>query len=219
MEESFKIPITEQSEVSAIATTPEKPVARILMAHGAGAGITHQFMDRAAMELYDRNIAVVRFNFPYMEKGKKYPDPKKKAIAAYKEVIEYVSADSSLPWYIGGKSYGGRISSECAAAHPDLPISGLIFWGYPLHAPGRPSIDRAAHLPEIHQRMLFIQGTRDALADLSFLKPIINSLPNAELFISKESDHSFHVLKRSGRTENEVVTEIYEKIKDWIITA
>ncbi len=216
MEESFKISIPEQGAVSAIATTPDKSKARILMAHGAGAGMTHQFMDKAAMELYDRHIAVVRFNFPYMEEGRKRPDTKKKAIAAYKEVIDYVTTDTSLPWFIGGKSYGGRISSEVAALYPNLPIEGLIFWGYPLHAPGRPSSDRAVHLPDINKRMLFLQGTRDALADLSLLEPITDSLSNAELFISKEADHSFHVLKRSGRTGEEVMTEIYNKIQNWI---
>jgi len=216
MEEKFTITVPGQGDVSAIATTPVKPVARILMAHGAGAGLTHRFMDRASMELFDRQIAVVRYNFPYMQQGRKYPDSKKKAIATVKAIVDYVTADDSLPWFIGGKSYGGRISSECAAIYPEIPITGLIFWGFPLHAPGRPSSDRGAHLADIKQRMLFLQGTRDALADLSLLRPMVDSLPNAEIHICQEADHSFHVLKRSGRTDAEVMTEIHDKILDWI---
>ena len=219
MEENFTIPIKDQGAISAIATTPDNAKARILMAHGAGAGMTHRFMDKAAMELFDRQIAVVRFNFPYMEQNRKRPDTKKKAIAAFKEVVDYVTTDATLPWFIGGKSYGGRISSECVALYPGLPIEGLIFWGYPLHAPGRPSSDRAMHLPSISKRMLFLQGTRDALADLTLLTPITDSLPNAELFLSQEADHSFHVLKRSGRTEEDVTLEINNKVQNWITTA
>lgn len=217
MEELFKIPV-EDASVTAIATTPANPVARILMAHGAGAGITHRFMDKAAMLLYDHGIAVVRFNFPYMESGRKRPDVQKKAVGQFKEVLDHVLQEDSVPWFIGGKSYGGRMASHVAAIHPEINIKGLVFWGFPLHAPGRPGIDRAAHLTDIVHPMLFLQGTRDTLADLTLLTPIVNALALAEMHVQEGADHSFHVLKRSGRSDDQVMESMHDEIARWINT-
>ena len=217
-DETIKITLTGRNEISAIRIFPANPHALIIIAHGAGAGISHPFMTQIARELHDCNIASIRFNFPYMEQGKKRPDTKNIAVETFMEVIEYVSASTDLPLFIGGKSYGGRMASWHAASLPMDKIRGLIYWGFPLHAPGRPSIDRAEHLYSIPKPMLFLQGTRDALADLILLKPVVTEIPLAELYISEGSDHSFHVLKRSGRNDSEVMKEITNKISDWILS-
>ena len=216
-DEAIKIAISDKNEISAIRTTPDNPYALIVIAHGAGAGMNYPFMVQIARELHQRNIASIRFNFPFIEQGKKRPDTKNTAVETFRMVIEYVSTFSDLPIFIGGKSFGGRMASWYEASLSSEKVRGLVYWGFPLHPPGRPSIDRAEHLYSIKKPMLFLQGTRDTLADLDLLKPVVAKIPHAELYISEGADHSFHVLKRSGKSDGETMTEISNEVLDWII--
>ena len=215
--ENIKIPINDLNlAVSAVLTQPEDSNAMIIMAHGAGAGKNHMFMESIAHLLFERKIAVLRFNFPYMDEGKKRPDTKKKTVNVIEGVIRYAASTYKHPLFAGGKSFGGRMTSWAIAQSPDLPVHGLIYWGFPLHAPGNPSDDRADHLKSIHIPMLFLQGTRDILASPDLLISLIKEIAQASLFMEEGADHSFHVLKRSGRTDNEVLTEISDKVAEWI---
>ena len=215
--EKIKIPISDLDlAVSAILTQPEDANALIIMAHGAGAGINHPFMESVANLLFKRKLAVLRFNFPYMDEGKKRPDTKKKAISVIECVIRYADSAYEYPLFAGGKSFGGRMTSWAIAESPDLPVHGLIYWGFPLHAPGKPSSERASHLKSLHIPMLFLQGTHDTLANPDLLTSLIKDIPHASLFMEEGADHSFHVLKRSGRTDKEVLAEISDKVAEWI---
>jgi len=216
-EQDIKISFTNGSigNLSGILTEPPSAYALIIMAHGAGAGIKNRFMAAVAALLYERNLAVLRFNFPYMEAGKHRPESPARAISAWRQTIEFQSQITTLPIFIGGKSYGGRMASWVISESADLPVEGLIYWGFPLHAPGRPSNDRADHLKTIRKPMLFLQGTRDALADLNLLNPLIPEIPKAEIHIQEGADHSFHVLKSSGRSDPEVLAEISDKVVEW----
>ncbi len=216
-QENMNIPISSQgTNVSAILTDPENATAMVVMAHGAGAGITHPFMESVAALMDARNLAVLRFNFPYMDEGKKRPDPMKKAVSVIDEVIRFAGSEFDYPLFAGGKSYGGRMASWAMAEHPDLPVHGIIFWGFPLHAPGKPSAERAEHLKSLPLHMLFLQGTRDTLANPELLIPLIKEIPNASLFMEEGADHSFHVLKQSGRTDKEVLVHISDEVAAWI---
>ncbi len=217
-EEYIKIEVSAGREVSAIQVIPTNSVAMIIIAHGAGvgAGMNHAFMAQIANELWSRQIATFRFNFLYMEEGKKRPDTKNIAVDTYNKVINYVLNTTDLPVYIGGKSFGGRMASWAEVSNSNNDIKGLIYWGFPLHAPGRPSDDRADHMLSITKPMLFLQGTRDTLSDLTLLKPVVEKISKAKLYISEGSDHSFHVLKRSGRNDLEVIEEISNEVKAWI---
>lgn len=214
--EELKIPVEEYPDgLSAKWYNTENAFAQVLMTHGAGAPMEHPFMSTSANLLVDRGISVLQYNFLYMEKGSKRPDPQKKTVSTIVQAIRFQQSLSNLPLFIGGKSYGGRMSSWAVAENPSLPVNGLIYWGFPLHAPGRPSSDRAGHLEDISIPMLFMQGTRDALADLELLEPVIDKTKRGELFLIDEGDHSFKVPKRSGKTNDEVLVDLADKVRQW----
>jgi predicted alpha/beta-hydrolase family hydrolase len=192
--------------------------AGYVLAHGAGAGMTHPFMAAAAKGLAERSIATMRYEFPYMQAKSKRPDPPRIAQAAVREaVIEAGKAMAGLPLFAGGKSFGGRMTSQAQAAEPLPDVRGLIFLGFPLHAAGKPSDDRAKHLFGVKVPMLFLQGSRDALADLSLLEPVVKKLGSrATLEIFEDADHSFHVPARTGRKDAEVMVDLLDRMARWI---
>jgi hypothetical protein len=191
--------------------------AAYVLAHGAGAGMRHPFMEAFARGLAARGIAVLRYEFAYMEQGSKRPDPPKAAQARVREAVdEAAKAFPGLPLFAGGKSFGGRMTSQAQAAAPLPGVRGLAFLGFPLHATGKPSNERAAHLAHVEVPMLFLQGTRDTLAELSLLRPVIEGLgPRATLVTFDDADHSFHVPARTGRTDGEVREEMLETFSRW----
>jgi len=205
-------------EVSAIIIEPKDAKSLLVLAHGAGAGMNHPFMEALADKLAEEKIAVFRYQFPYFEKGKRSPDPPNILTATVRSAIETASAKlKDLPLFAGGKSLGGRMTST-AASKEQLPnVKGIIFFGFPLHAPNKPSSDRAEHLFKVNVPMLFLQGTRDKLADLTLLEPICKKLKDkAELHIAEGADHSFHVLKSSGRTDEQVIEELARTAAVWM---
>lgn len=188
-----------------------------VFAHGAGAGMHHPFMERAARTLAGRGIATHRFDFPYMKAGKSRPDPPAVAEAAVREAVaEAARAAPGLPLLAGGKSFGGRMTSQAQAKAPLPGVHGLVFFGFPLHAPGRPGSERAEHLSAVQVPMLFLQGTRDEFATLELLRGVVDRLGRrATLHLIEEGDHSFKVPKRTGRTEREVMDELAETMHNW----
>ena len=151
-----------------------------------------------------------------MELGTGRPDAQKKTVSTIIQAVEFQKKLSDLPLFIGGKSYGGRMCSWAMAENPSLPVKGLIYWGFPLHAPGKPSSDRAGHLEKIQIPQLFLQGSRDKLADLNLLLPIIKGTQGAELYKIEEGDHSFKVPKRTGKSNDEVLIDLAEKVSEWV---
>jgi uncharacterized protein len=215
--ERLTIAVDEGRRVSGLLEMPPRPRACYVMAHGAGAGMTHPFLAGVAAGLKARGIAILRYQFPYMEAGGKRPDPPKLAQAAVRAAVaEAARRLPGLPLIAGGKSFGGRMTSQAQAAAPLPGVCGLAFLGFPLHPAGRPSRDRGDHLFEIHVPMLFLQGTRDALADLSELRPLCEALaPRASLKLFADADHTFHVPARSGRTDRQVSDEMLEAFAAW----
>jgi uncharacterized protein len=203
--------------VSGLLTRPPHARACFVFAHGAGAGMTHPFMAKVAAGLGERGIATLRYQFPYMEKGSKRPDQPSVAHAAVRAAVaEAARCCGDLPLIAGGKSFGGRMTSQAQAIAPLAGVHGLAFFGFPLHPAGKPSNDRAKHLADVHVPMLFLQGTRDALAELTLLEPVVKALgPSATLHPVRDADHSFHVLARSGRNDNEVMDEILDAFVAW----
>ena len=197
---------------------PPGASAAYVFAHGAGAGMRHVFMEAVARELADRNIATLRYEFPYMERGSKRPDPPKVAHAAVREAVaEAARLMPGLPLFAGGKSFGGRMTSQAQALAPLPGVRGLVFLGFPLHPAGKPSDERAAHLAEVTVPMLFLQGTRDELAGLELLRPVIARLgARATLEIVEDADHSFHVPARSGRRDPEARATMLDTMAHWI---
>jgi uncharacterized protein len=204
--------------VSALLMRPKEARACYVLAHGAGAGMRHASMEAIAMGLAERGIATLRYQFPYMEKGSKRPDPPALAQATVRAAAaEAAKACAGLPLIAGGKSFGGRMTSQAQAKAPLDSVKGLVFFGFPLHPAGKPSSDRAAHVADVKIPMLFLQGTRDALADLGLLKPIVKGLGNkATLHLAEGADHSFHVLKTSGRNDREVLAKILDAFAAWV---
>jgi predicted alpha/beta-hydrolase family hydrolase len=203
--------------VSALLLEPADARLLYVMGHGAGAGMKHPFMERVAADLAKRGIATFRYQFPYMQAGRRSPDQPEvlqETVRAAIAVAHNEAPDLSL--VAGGKSMGGRISSNVAAESRPSELEGLVFLGYPLHAPKKPAVKRAEHLGHIGVPVLFLQGTRDDLADLALLTPIVQRLgPNATLHVVEGGDHSFKVLKRSGRGQDEVMAEIADAIDAW----
>ena len=204
--------------VSALLIHPAEARACFVFAHGAGAGMTHPFMETFATGLGERGIATLRYQFPYMEKGSRRPDAPAVAHAAVRAAVaEAGSACPGLPLIAGGKSFGGRMTSQAQAMTPLQGVTGLAFLGFPLHPAGKPFSDRARHLTEVKVPMLFMQGTRDNLAELALIEPVVAGLgPSASLHLVNEADHSFHVLARSGRNDREVMKEILDTFSTWI---
>jgi predicted alpha/beta-hydrolase family hydrolase len=193
-----------------ILRLPADATCLLVLAHGAGAGMRHPFLEAVAEALAKRRIATLRFEFPYRAAGSKRPDPRPVLVAAVCEAVGEASrAAPGLPLFAGGKSLGGRMASHAAAEGRIEPVAGLVFLGFPLHPAGKPSVERAAHLPRVAQPMLFLQGTRDALADLALLAPVCEKLgARARLHVVEGADHGFHVQKRSGRSDADVIEEI-----------
>ena len=253
IEREMRFSVGDAGEVSAILLRPLHAGCLLVLAHGAGAGMRHSFMEEMAEELAGAGVATLRFNFPYMEQRRKVPDrapvPTEAVLAALRAAAE---AAPDLPSFAGGKSYGGRMSSQAVAdisqvsaatsraasatsrlsaaktsraadgsralaAEASLTkVRGLVFFGFPLHPPDQPSTKRAEHLARVKLPMLFLQGTRDKLADLSLLRPICAKLGSrATLHIIETADHSFHVLKSSGKTDVEVMRETARTVGEW----
>jgi predicted alpha/beta-hydrolase family hydrolase len=180
--------------------------------------MTHEFMERVSAGLCDRGIATLRYQFPYMEKGSKRPDAPGIAHAAVRAAVaETARRCPGLALFAGGKSFGGRMTSQAQAIAPLAGIRGLAFLGFPLHPAGKPSDARAEHLGDVHVPMLFVQGTRDKLAELQRLESVVRRLgASASLHPVQEADHSFHVLARSGRNNREVMNEVVDTLSAWI---
>jgi predicted alpha/beta-hydrolase family hydrolase len=215
--QSLRIEVGPGEAVSALLIQPPQARACYVFAHGAGAGMTHASMETVAAGLAARGIATLRYQFPYMEKGSKRPDAPKVAHAAVRAVVaEAARCCPSLPLIAGGRSFGGRMTSQAQALSPLSGVRGLAFLGFPLHPAGKPSSDRAKHLADVKIPMLFLQGTRDALAELSLLEPVVKSLGSrATLHLLEGADHSFHVLKSSGRNDREVMNEALDAFAAW----
>jgi predicted alpha/beta-hydrolase family hydrolase len=216
-EKDMRFEVRDAGEVSAILLRPADARCLLVLAHGAGAGMRHSFMEEMAEELTGAKVATLRFNFPYMEQRRKVPDrapvPTEAVLAAVRTAAE-VAPD--LPLFAGGKSYGGRMSSQAASDNSLPNVRGLVFFGFPLHPPDQPSTKRAEHLARVKLPMLFLQGTRDKLADLSLLRPICAKLGSrATLHIIETADHSFHVLKSSGKTDADVMRELARTVGGW----
>jgi uncharacterized protein len=211
------IDVRPQIAVSALLVQP--PQARIcfVFAHGAGAGMTHAFMESVAQGLAARQVTTLRYQFPYMEKGSKRPDPPDLAQATVRAAVAEAAARCpGLPLIAGGKSFGARMTSQAQAKSPLADVRGLAFFGFPLHPAGKPSITRADHLDEVAIPMLFLQGTRDKLAELGLLDPVVARLGRgATLHLIDQADHAFHVPARSGRNDAAVVDEMLNAFVAW----
>jgi hypothetical protein len=196
---------------------PDNAEAVLVMAHGAGAGMRHPFMEALARRLAALRIATFRYQFPYMEKQSKRPDKAAVLTATVRSAVAAACQQTSgLPVFAAGKSMGGRMTSLAQAEQPLAAVHGLLFFGFPLHAAGKPSLDRASHLFRVHKPMLFLQGSRDGLADLRLLGPLCAQLgERAELIVIEGADHSFHMLQRSGRSDEQVMTELAAKAASW----
>src|SRR5215469_5140672 len=213
----FKIEAASAGAVSALLTTPAQTRACFVFAHGAGAGMTHAFMAAVASGLAERNVATLRYQFPYMEKGSKRPDPPAIAHAAVRAAVASAAQHCpGMPLIAGGKSFGARMTSQAQAKAPLDGVRGLAFFGFPLHPAGKPSSERADHLADVKIPMLFLQGTNDKLAELDLLKPVVKKLGGrATLHLVDGADHSFHVPKRSGRSDREVMADILDAFAAW----
>jgi len=204
--------------VSALLQLPPDARALYVFAHGAGAGMTHAFMAAFASGLAERAVATLRFQFPSMEKGARRPDPPAIAHAAVRAAVA-AAADAApgLPLFAGGKSFGGRMTSQAQAASALPDVRGLVFVGFPLHPAGKPADERAQHLQQVALPMLFLQGTRDELADLGLLRPVIESLgERATLELFDNADHAFHVPARTGRRDADVRHDMLDATVRWI---
>jgi len=204
-------------KVGALLLAPDDARWLLVFAHGAGAGMHHPFMEEMGRRLATRGVATFRYQFPYMEQGGKRPDPKPILLTTVRSAIEAaVRSAPGLTVLAGGKSMGGRMTSQAAAEEPLPGVQGMVFFGFPLHPVGAPSTDRAEHLSSVHNPMLFLQGTRDALADLTLLTPICKKLgKRATVHVVDGADHSFHVLKSSSRTDSEVLDELADEVVQW----
>lgn len=216
--QELKLDIERIGTVSAILTQPDNARACYVLAHGAGTDMRHASMDKIAEGLAGRGIATLRFNFPYMEKRLGRPDQPAVAHAAIRAAVEEAARlCPGLKLVAGGKSFGGRMTSQAQSKAPLPDVKGLAFLGFPLHADKKPSTERAEHLAQVEIPMLFLQGTRDGLADLGLLKPVIDGLgPKATLHEVAGGDHSFAVLKKSGRTNEEALAEVLDTLTAWI---
>jgi uncharacterized protein len=216
--ERLTIPLAAGGAISGLLDVPANPQACYVFAHGAGAGMDHAFMAAIAGGLAERGIATLRFQFPYMEQGSKRPDLPKVAHGAVRAAVQEATVRlPDLPLFAGGKSYGGRMTSQAQAAQPLPQVRGIVFVGFPLHPAGKPSIDRAGHLADVRVPMLFLQGTRDTLADLTLIRDMTSKLEDrATLHVVDGADHSFHVPARSGRTDEQVREELLDTMASWM---
>jgi uncharacterized protein len=214
----LKIPLAAGATTSGLLDVPASAEACYVFAHGAGAGMNHPFMAAVAGGLAERRVATLRFQFPYMEQASRRPDPPNVAQAAVRAAVQLAAKRlPDVPLFAGGKSYGGRMTSQAQAAEPLPHVGGLIFVGFPLHPAGKPSIERASHLTNVQLPMLFLQGTRDTLADLDLIRETAARLgERATLHVVDGGDHSFHVLVRSGRSNEQVREELVDTMVRWM---
>lgn len=212
---SFEVP--GSGRVSALVVNPSNAALGYVLAHGAGAGMRHQFLETMAERLAAHGIATFRYQFPYMEAKKGRPDSPEVAAATVRAAVAEASKQlDALPLVAGGKSFGGRMTSTAAAEAPLPGVRGLAFLGFPLHPPGKPGTSRADHLDRVTVPMLFLQGTRDEFADLSLLKQVILRLGRrATMHLVEEGNHSFAVPKKTGRTRDAVMDELAETLSSW----
>ncbi|MEQ9468085.1 MAG: dienelactone hydrolase family protein [Ekhidna sp.] len=203
-------------KISAEETSAPRPLAILIMAHGAGAGMHHPFMHSLAGKIADLGVTTIRFNFPYMEEGRRSPGSPKTNIKTWELIVEHIKAQyPGMPVFISGKSYGGRMASHLLA-EVDVDVKGVIYYGFPLHAPGRDSKDRADHLGKIRQPQLFLQGSRDKLANLELIKEVQANLPKSSMEVIDGADHSFNVPKKSGMSKEDVMTFLAKKSVEWM---
>ena len=216
--ERVTIVVDDTHSISGLLWAPLRSRACYLLAHGAGAGMTHPFMQAVAAELAERSIATLRYQFPYMERRAGRPDPPRLAHATVRAAAaQALHLAPAIPLFAGGKSFGGRMTSQTQAASPLPGVRGLIFLGFPLHPAKRPSEERAQHLFEVRLPMLFLQGARDALADAEMLASVTKQLAGrASLRLFADADHSFHVPARTGRKDAELRSEMLDALADWI---
>jgi len=215
--EHMRFAVGERGNVSALFCRPAKARRLLVLAHGAGAGMNHPFMANLAGELAGVGVATLRYQFPYMEERRRVPDAPAVLLATVVAAVRAAAeAAPGLPLLAGGKSMGGRMTSQAAAQQPLEGVKGLVFFGFPLHPPNKPGTKRAEHLPRVTIPMLFLQGTRDALADLKLLRPICAKLgARATLHVIETADHAFHVLKSSGKKDEQVLRELAEMTAFW----
>jgi uncharacterized protein len=213
----LQIEIPGASSVSALLRVPDDAWAGYVFAHGAGAGMEHAFMTNFAIGLAARGIATLRFQFPYMEQGSKRPDAPKVAHAAVRAAVAQAAQRlPGVPLFAGGKSFGGRMTSQAQALLPLPGVRGLVFVGFPLHPAGKPADERAKHLFDVDLPLLFLQGTRDELAALELLQPLVQRLgERATLALFDDADHSFHVRARSGRTDGQTLEAMLDTMVSW----
>ena len=215
--DALRIPVGQES-VSALLIRPDDARAVYVFAHGAGAGMTHKAMVSNAEGLAERGIATLRYQFPYMEKGSKRPDPPRIAHAAVRAAVaEAARVAPDLPLFAGGRSFGGRMTSQAQAEEALPGVRGLAFIGFPLHPAGKPGIERAEHLQRVQVPMLFVSGTGDALAELDLLEPVVAALgARATLHLIADADHSLKVPAKSGRTPAQAEAEALDAIAAWM---
>jgi hypothetical protein len=214
------IALPDGGSVSGLWQAPKGAKATLVLAHGAGAGMSHKAMTAIAEGLAERGIATLRFNFPYMERGSKRVDS---PVVAHAAVRAAVAAAADLapksPLFAGGKSFGGRMTSQAQALEPLPGVRGLVFFGFPLHPAGKPGVERAKHLDDVAVPMLFLQGTRDALAEVDLLRPVVAGLgKRARLVLAEHADHSFHAPAKSGRKDAEVLAEMLDAAQTWMLS-
>lgn len=219
--EPVTLALPDGAAVSALWREPAAASAAYVFAHGAGAGMQHAFMAGLAGDLAEHGIATLRFQFPYMERGSKRVDPPALAHAAVRSAVQWVHARApAMPLFAGGKSFGGRMTSQAQAVAPMAGVAGLVFVGFPLHPAGKPARERGDHLAQVRVPMLFLQGTRDELAALDLLMPVVAALRDrATLVTFAEADHAFHVPARSGKRDPEVRREVAATAAAWMLAA
>ncbi len=215
--ERLRFAVEGAGEVSAILMRPANARWLLVLAHGAGAGMTHPFLERIARELASVGVATLRYQFPYMEQRRRVPDATSVATATVAVAVRTAAkVAAGLPLFAGGKSFGGRMSSQAASQGLLEGVKGLVFFGFPLHPPNKPGTKRAEHLAKVQVPMLFLQGTRDTLADLNLLRLICRELRSpATLHVIETADHSFHVLKSSGKTDADTLQELAQTTASW----
>ena len=211
--------VADGETTSGLWLMPPKARATLVLAHGAGAGMAHKAMSATAIGLAARGVATLRYNFLYLEQGGKRPDPPARAHAAVRAAVAKARALApTLPLFAGGRSFGGRMTSQAQAKEPLAHVRGLVFFAFPLHPAGKPSDERAAHLTEVSLPMLFLQGENDALAMLDLLCPVVTRLADcATLKLIPDADHSFHVPAKTGRKDADALTEVLDTASAWML--
>ena len=216
----LRLTVADAGEVAALLLRPPNARGLLVLGHGAGAGMRHPFLETLSGEFATAGMATLRYQFPYMQRGHRVPDSSGILTATVRAAVRAAAeAAPELPLLAGGKSLGARMTSLAASRAPLERVRGLVFFGFPLHPPERPGTQRAEHLMQVELPMLFLEGTRDSFADLSLLRPVCEKLgARATLHVVETADHSFHVLKRSGKTDPEILHELARMVVDWAET-